>query len=290
MMLRRDGRRHRTIAARAAAVIVGIVIGVAVPFSLAAETPVVAVVGSARIALSDFSALLSRMRHAGDYGTTVQTLTPSGRRRILSSLVQQRVRGLAAREAGLDQQPSVKFELEQAQADVLARALVDSKSRAVTDEAARAYYDMHPAEFRSVARVNARHILLRTREEAERVRDELASGASFETLAKTRSIDPNTKDNGGRLGWIARGVMVKEFEVPLFKLKPAELSQVVATSHGYHVIRVDEWDAGAVPPFDAIKDDVRQAIVTHDIERLESQLTKKYGVTIDPAVLAQLDK
>jgi peptidyl-prolyl cis-trans isomerase C len=276
-----------TAAAMTAAIGVGAVAAVS---PLAAEAPVVAVVGSARIALSDFSNLLSRMRHAGDYGTTLETLTPSGREHILSSLIDQRLLGEAAREARLDQQPSVRFELEQAEAEVLARALIESKQRAVTDEAARGYYDMHPNEFRTVTRVNARHILLRTRDDADRVHDELVSGGNFDRLAKARSADPNTKDRGGRLGWIARGVMVKDFEVALFALQPGEVSSVVKTGYGYHVIRVDDWDAGTVPAFEAIKDNVKQAVVAKDIDHLEQQLAKKHGVTIDKDALAQLGK
>jgi peptidyl-prolyl cis-trans isomerase C len=281
---------RESIATATAIAVVIAVSAVAAVSPLAAEVPIVAAVGSARIALNDFSNLLNRMRHAGDYGTTLETLTPAGRERILSSLIDQRLLGEAAREARLDEQPSIKFELDQARAEVLARALVESKMRSVTDEAARGYYDMHPNEFRTVTRVNARQILLRTLDDADRVHDELASGGSFEALAKTRSVDPNTKDDGGRLGWIARGVMVKDFEAALFALKPGEIGPVVKTGYGYHIIRVDEWDAGSVPAFGAIKDSVKQAVAAKDIDRLEQQLAKKYGVTIDKNVLAQLGK
>ena len=86
----------------------------------------------------------------------------------------------------------------------------------------------------------------RTRVRAESLLVELKAGAPFEALAKRESMDPGSKDNGGDLGWNRRGKMVPEFERWMFGLAPGQLSPVIETAFGYHVIRVDRIQAGEV--------------------------------------------
>ncbi|MDB4880963.1 MAG: SurA protein [Gemmatimonadetes bacterium] len=86
----------------------------------------------------------------------------------------------------------------------------------------------------------------RTRVHAESLLVELRSGAPFEAMAKRESMDPGSKDNGGDLGWNRRGKMVPEFERWMFALAPGQLSPVVETAFGYHIIRVDRIQAGEV--------------------------------------------
>jgi len=91
--------------------------------------------------------------------------------------------------------------------------------------------------------VRARHILVETREEAEAVLDQLAAGEDFEELAGELSQDPSTKEQGGDLGWFPREQMTATFGEAAFALEPGEVSQVVETEFGYHIIRVEEREA-----------------------------------------------
>lgn len=89
-------------------------------------------------------------------------------------------------------------------------------------------------------RVKARHILVRTSAEAEKVRKEAQGGAQFEDLAKKYSTDAGTKHKGGELGWFARGKMVPPFEKAAFEARVGEIIGPVQTIHGYHIIEVQE--------------------------------------------------
>lgn len=87
-----------------------------------------------------------------------------------------------------------------------------------------------------MSKVKASHILVKKHSEAKRILDELKSGADFAELAKKHSLCPSGK-KGGNLGFFTRGQMVKEFEQTAFSLRKGELSEVVKTQFGYHVIK-----------------------------------------------------
>jgi peptidyl-prolyl cis-trans isomerase D len=121
----------------------------------------------------------------------------------------------------------------------------------VAEPQLQAYYDSHKDEFRTPERVNARHILFDTRNkskeevakikaQAEQVLKQIKGGGDFAELAKKWSDDPGSKAKGGDLGWVLRGQMVKNFEATTFSLKPKEISDVITTEYGFHIIQVLE--------------------------------------------------
>jgi len=87
--------------------------------------------------------------------------------------------------------------------------------------------------------VHASHILVKTEQEANEILFDLKRGASFEDIAKNRSMCPSGK-KGGDLGWFGKGMMVKEFEDAAFSMKPGELSKPFKTQFGYHIVKVLE--------------------------------------------------
>ena len=101
----------------------------------------------------------------------------------------------------------------------------------------------------SVEQVRARHILLSTEEEANKVLAQLKAGSDFATLAKTSSLDQTTAQQGGDLGFFPRGLMAPEFEEAAFSLEPGETSGVIRTQFGYHLLQVIQKEPHReVPP------------------------------------------
>ena len=140
-----------------------------------------------------------------------------------------------------------------------------------TDAELRDYYEANQARFETPPEVRARHILIKARgkdpaareaarAEAAEVLSMLKSGASFADLAKSRSDDPGTASKGGDLGWFPRGMMVKPFEDAAFSLEKGELSDVVETPFGYHVILVLDRKPAGTKPFEAVKGEIRKAL------------------------------
>lgn len=122
--------------------------------------------------------------------------------------------------------------------------------------------------------VHARHILVKTQEEAQSILEQLESGADFAELAKEHSTDETTKDNGGDLGFFPRGVVLAEFEEAAFALDVGERSGVVQTPYGYHIIEVLERETRAVP--DEIKAGLRQQIIINwlDAQRAQADIIR----------------
>ena len=94
----------------------------------------------------------------------------------------------------------------------------------------------------SAEQVHARHILVDGQDKAKEIEDKLKAGSSFEDLAKAESTDTGSKDNGGDLGWFARGTMIAEFDDAAFKLDVNQISDPIQTTYGWHIIQVLEKD------------------------------------------------
>jgi peptidyl-prolyl cis-trans isomerase C len=147
----------------------------------------------------------------------------------------------------------------------------------VTPAEVRSYYDEHPDEFKASEEVWARHILIMVPPDADEAQrkealraikeaaDRIRKGESFKEVAKAVSQDGSASD-GGNLGYFGRGVMVPEFEEVAFSLKEGEVSGVVETQFGYHLIKVEEKRPGNTIPFEEIKAGIEQMLTRRAAE------------------------
>jgi foldase protein PrsA len=159
------------------------------------------------------------------------------------------------------------FKEKQIKPSLKIKLLFESKNP-VTEDGLKAYFDKNKENFATTPKeVKASHILLPTKEEAEAVLAELKAGKDFATLAKEKSQDPGSKDQGGDLGFFGRGQMNAEFEDAAFALAKGEMSEVVeAPQSGFHIIKVTDVKEAVVPEYDAVKADVKEAYYNEKLQ------------------------
>lgn len=130
----------------------------------------------------------------------------------------------------------------------------------ISNEELLEYYNENKESFLEPEQVHARHILVETEEEANNLLLLLKEGLTdFAELAKEKSICPSAP-NGGDLGFFARGQMVKEFEDAAFYLEPGEISGVVKTQFGYHIIKCEEKKEEYSPTFEEAKERISNTL------------------------------
>jgi peptidyl-prolyl cis-trans isomerase D len=126
------------------------------------------------------------------------------------------------------------------------------------------YYENNKEKFGQPKRVKVRHILIKTdardqeatakaKQRAESIREEAAKGKDFARLAKQNSEDLGTKDRGGEIGFISKGQVVPEFEQVAFSMKVGEISSVIQTQFGFHILKVDEIQEASTQPLEKVK-------------------------------------
>jgi len=147
----------------------------------------------------------------------------------------------------------------------------------VTSDDLRTYYDQHRDQYRKPEQVKVSHILIKTplpgpdgkvdekgvaeaRHRAEDLLQQLKSGAKLEDLAKKYSEDTGSAKQGGSLGWIGKGQTVPEFEKTAFSLSKGQMSDLVKSSYGFHIIRVDDKQEAHVRTLDEVKPEIEPVI------------------------------
>ncbi len=126
---------------------------------------------------------------------------------------------------------------------------------------AKQFYDSNVNNLKTKEMINISHILAKNESDAQEILNQLKNGASFEQIAAEKSIDPGSKAKGGNLGFFLKGVMVKEFEDAAFNLENVgDLSEIVLTQFGYHILKLDGKKAAETPKFEDIKDQIIQSL------------------------------
>jgi peptidyl-prolyl cis-trans isomerase C len=236
--------------------------------------PVVATVNGRDIHLSDVSdaaqALPEQMRQMPP-----SVLFPM----LLDQLVDREALVVSARKQGLENDPVVKRELQRADDTTLQNALIKRDvGPTITEPAIRARYDATIAGKPGEAEVDARHILVGTKAEAEKVIAELKAGADFATLAKKYSTDP-AGAQGGDLGFFKKDDMLPEFSAAAFALKPGDYTQTpVQTRYGWHVIQSVARRQAAPPTFEEAPDQLRQKMIEEGLQKVIG--AARAGVTV----------
>jgi peptidyl-prolyl cis-trans isomerase C len=204
--------------------------------------------------------------------------TPERAQAVREELVNREILAQAAQKRGLDKNADIQQQMEIAKQAVLIRALFESeaKQHPVKDADLQQQYD----QFKSSMGTNeykVSHILVDSEADAKAIIDQLKKNpADFAKIAKEKSKDPGSKDNGGDLDWGPSARYVKPFADAVQSQPKGQISQApVKTDFGYHVIRVDDVRPLKVPEFAEMRDQFRQRVQQQQIQKLVADLRQK---------------
>lgn len=196
---------------------------------------------------------------------------------IKQELISREVLSQAARKKGLDKYPTIAAQMDMARQAVLIRAYFDDyvKANPISEASLKANYDQFVAQMGD-KEYKARHILVDKEDEAKAIIASLKRGESFEKVAKEKSKDTGSKDNGGDLDWGPAGRYVPEFGNAMKALAKGQTTETpVKSPFGFHVIRLDDSRAMKVPTYDEVKDNFRQRAQQEQIAKLVQDLKAK---------------
>lgn len=254
--------------------------------AVAADADVIARIGQNEVTEAELKAAEAEL------GPQFQSM-PEERRRfaVLSALIDIKALAAEAEKAELGDEPAVAAQLQFERDRTLHNAYFAKNGVAnVAEDELKARYEKELAAMPPRKEVHARHILLKTKEEAEAVVAQLDGGADFETVAKEKSTGPSGPD-GGDLGFFSQGQMVPPFEQAAFALEPGEYTkEPVQTQFGWHVIEVVETRDAPAPEFDQVKDQLRQLVLREKYMAMVGKARQQLGVEyVDPQMKAQVD-
>ena len=175
------------------------------------------------------------------------------------------------------------------------------QSSQVSDEQLKIQYKQDIQQYQVPSRVHVQHILLKTvgktdaeldetKKKAEDILGQLKKGGKFDELAKKYSEDPGTKDKGGELGWIVQGQTVAEFEKTAFGLNPGQISDLVRTQYGFHIIKVLEKEQAHTKTFDEVKESLRPSILLTQADKQAGEIADKLSSEIRKSNKLSLDE
>jgi parvulin-like peptidyl-prolyl isomerase len=210
-------------------------------------------------------------------------LPDKDKREILNQLIEKELLSEIAKNSGVEKDSEYNIILDiykkNLMIEIWAKKLFDKTL--VSDSEANKYYQENLEKFTTPEKVKARHILVKTEDEAKKLIEELKGlkgeelKKKFIELAKKHSIGPSA-GNGGFLGEFPRGQMVKEFEEAVFNLKEGEITEEpVKTQFGYHIIYLEKKSPKKVIPFEKVKKSIIEMKRREEFKKLFKETVEK---------------
>lgn len=202
--------------------------------------------------------------------------------KLVEELVQRELLVQDALQKKLDQSPEIIDRLEEAKKAILTQADVQNfmKTNPVTDAEIKAEYDSKVAGA-NATEYKARHILVKTEDEAKKLIAELDKGGDFAKLANKYSLDGKEAQNGGDLGWFVASQMVEPFSKAVIALEKGKYTkEPVQTQFGWHVILREDSRQQTPPPLEAVKDQLMPFLQRKKVQDMLEQKRKEAKVEI----------
>ncbi len=206
-----------------------------------------------------------------------QSDSPEMRNRIRDILINQELIAQDAVKKGLDKHPEVALQIEMSKQQVLINAYMQDyiKANPINDESMRKEYETAKSQAGD-KEYKARHILVKSEDEAKQLIAQLKKGGSFDKLAAEKSEDTGSKGKGGDLDWSPPGRYVPPFAEALKKLRKGQMTEApVQSPFGWHVIRLDDERPIKLPAFDDVKGNIQQQLQQRAVQKATAELRAK---------------
>jgi len=248
-----------------------VAISLAAVVSMGAE--VLATVNGKNITKEDVNSILKSA------GITFDQLRPDLKQKVVDQAIERELLKEYAIKSGIQEDPEYKKALEKIKQDLAMEIWMKKQfdSIKISDEEAQEFYKKNIEKFKRPQMVHARHILVKSEEEAKKIIEELKKTPKdklkekFIELAKSKSVGPSGK-NGGDLGYFGPKQMVKPFSDAAFKLNVGEITTTpVRTQFGYHIIYVEDKKPASTIPFAEVKEKIKQQLKMQKFQEIVSK-------------------
>ncbi len=251
------------------------------------EGKVLADVNSGTITTGDFD---RELKNLPEYLKAMAD-TPQGRKEMLDTMIIRELILQQAAKDGLDKSPEIAEKLQDLKKRLIVESFLKKKVETeakVSDEDLKKFYEQNKDKFKSGEQIRASHILVKTEKEAQDILAKLKAGAKFDELAKKYSVDSSAA-KGGDLGWFGKGSMVPAFEKAALALKEGQISGIVKSDFGYHIIKLTGKRPAGIRPFEEVKEQIKGAIMPSKqqeiFQKIKDELKKTAKITINEDVL-----
>jgi len=210
---------------------------------------------------------------------------------VLDQMISEKLLIQEAKNMGLEEDNDVLEQIKKMAEQILVQALIEREildKIKVNDEEVLEYYELNKDSFTEKEQVYLYNILIETEEEAQDVLEQLKAGGDFSEIAIEKSTGPSAVQ-GGDLGYLTRGTIIPEIEEVVFALELEELSEIIKTDFGFHILKITEKKPETVKTLEEVKEDIIQTLLPDKqkeaFENLLEELKSKSEIEINEEVL-----
>jgi len=210
---------------------------------------------------------------------------------VLDQMISEKLLIQETKNMGLEEDKDVLEQIKKMTEQILVQALIEREilnKVKVNDEEVLEYYEQNKDSFTEKEQVHLYNILLETEEEAQNILEQLKAGEDFSEIAIEKSSGPSAAQ-GGDLGYVAKGTIIPEIEEVVFALESEELSEVVKTDFGFHILKISDKKAETVKTLEEVKEGILQTLLPDKqkeaFENLLEELKGKVEIEINEELL-----
>ena len=248
---------------------------------LSSQDKILVTVGNKFITLNDFKHRLAKLP------PYYREVADKNKKTLFDDMIVESLFLEDAIRKGVDRDKEVRDIIEEARKKIIiakfVKTEVDDKIK-ISEEDMKKYYEEHKDDFKKPEMWRASHILVASEGEAKEILAQLSNGKSFETIAKEKSIDA-TASRGGDVGYFRKGQVVPEFENVCFNLKQGQVSDIIHTQFGYHIIKLTDKKNETIQSFEEAKPGIENELKVKKrnevFDKLVLDLKNKYRVNIE---------